>query len=162
MQTEPLRGPALRAALAAIIAAPVRDLPPATEDRLAVRYTREQSGRMGAKAASAWKAQRVAKPKRVTKQIGHNHRPDVTNAEVRRVWDTGATLSQMAERFKISRRAISNRLAKLGLSRRPNEKLGREDFAERLATIGDRALAAELGSDLNTIRRRARRMGLIA
>ena len=77
-------------------AAPVRDLPPATEERQAVRYTREQSGRMGKRVSRAGKPRRIAKPKRVGKQIGHNHRPDVDNAEVKRVWDTGATLSQMA------------------------------------------------------------------
>lgn len=162
MQAEPLRGTDLRAALAAIIAAPVRDLPPVTEEPLAVRYTPEQAGRMGKRVQLA--KIRAARPAKAPKRRGPGIAALRTMARIRALWDSGLKVAEICEQVDRSERSVQMALRRSGVSFRIGQgkaAMGRDEFAARYREIGATALAGELGLRIDGVRKRARRMGLL-
>lgn len=147
MHTEPLRGAALLADLRAIIAAPVRDLPPVTADRLGACYSPARAGRMGAKAAA--------------RKSAHHCRPRVDQAEARRLHAEGQTTDQLAARYGVTPRQVNRILAAGGAYRRGNPKMLDAEFRTQLAKLGAKELAKRLGQKTFSVTRRARRLGLL-
>ena len=151
---EPLPGPALRAALAVIRDAPLRDLPPVTDARLAVTMTRSQSGWKGAAAVLAMAERRKpAEPKA--------KRNTLDRAECRRLHAGGQTTDQLAARYGVTPRQVNRILAATGANRRGNPAIVDTEFRARFAAVGPHELARQLGQKTFSVTRRAKRLGLL-
>lgn len=152
---EPLRGDALRAALAVLRDRPVTELPPVTDARLAAQMTREEAGKRG---LAAIRAKRQLQPKPAKSKPKRN---TLDRAECRRLHAEGQTTEQLAARYGVTPRQVNRILAANGANRRGSPAIVDTEFRARFAALGPHELARQLGQKTFSVTRRARRMGLL-
>lgn len=173
---EPLPTPALRAALAVIRDAPLRDLPPVTDARLALKGTPGMLGRIhGRKGAVATNRTRNLGWRDHAKRSGRKPRSNAANvsrkaarleqdARIAALWDKGLSVGEICREVGRSVTTVNEALRGHGVTARSGQAhaaISAKEFAARFAEIGHKALAAELGQSPDNTRKRARRMGLM-
>jgi DNA-binding CsgD family transcriptional regulator len=164
---EPLRGAELRAALAAICARTLTELPPVTEYRLLARQTPAMATRANGAKSRARMVENCSdhvRHSRAGKREARRRRTIAQGEQMLAMWNEGRTLAEISARFARAERTVWNTLAasgvRLGLGQ-GKSPLTRDEFAVQLAKLGLNGVAKALGQRVDSVRRRARRMELM-